>query len=56
MLILTSVLILNMVFYLKVQGMFLLSNSGFGKNVIIIGADMRSSVHVDDKKRYLNSW
>ena len=29
---------------------FSLPNSGFGKNVIIFGADMSSSVHVDYKK------
>ena len=34
------------------QGAFSLSNSsGFGKNVIIFGADMSSSVHVDNKIR-----
>ena len=26
------------------------------KNVIIFEADMSSSVHIDNKKRYLNSW
>ena len=25
----------------------------FGKNVIIFGVDMSSSVHVDDKKKYI---
>ena len=31
---------------------FLLSgNSGFGKNVIILGADMGSSVHIHNKKK-----
>ena len=31
---------------------FLLSgNSGFGKNVIIFGADMGSSVHIHNKKK-----
>ena len=45
-----------MVFHLKVRGTFSLPNGGLRKNVTIIGADMRSSVHVDDKKRYLNSW
>ena len=41
-----------------VHGSFsLAAGSGFGKNVIIFGADMNSSVHVDNnKKRYLNSW
>ena len=38
------------------RGSSQLSNSsGFGKNVITFGANMRSSMHVDnDKKRYLN--
>ena len=36
---------------------FLLSDgSGFGKNVIIYGAYMGSSVHVINKKIYFNSW
>ena len=30
---------------------------GFGQNVIIFGADMTSSVHVDNKKKgHFNSW
>ena len=28
----------------------------FGQNVIIFGVDMSSSVYVDNKKRYFNSW
>ena len=39
-----------------VSGTFSFLNSGFGKNVIIFGADMSSFVHADNKKRYLNSW
>ena len=37
-------------------GTFSLLNSSFGKNVIIFSADLSSSVHVDNKKKYLNSW
>ena len=36
-------------------GTFSVAN-GFGKNVIIPGVDMSSSVNVDNKKRYFNSW
>ena len=41
-----------------VRGTSSLSNSkGFGKNVIIFGADMTSCVHIDNrKKRYFNTW
>ena len=39
---------------------FSLHGSSVGKNVIIFGVDMSSSVHIDNKiiliKRYLNSW
>ena len=35
---------------------FSLVYGGFSKNVILFGAEMSSSVYVDDKKRYLNSW
>ena len=31
--------------------MFSLPNGGFGKNVIIFGGDISSSVHSDNKKR-----
>ena len=31
-------------------------NVGFSKNVIVFGADMSSSVYIDNKKRYLISW
>ena len=37
---------------------FLFTDESYGKNVIIFGGDMSSSVHVDNKvkgKRYLNS-
>ena len=34
----------------NVRGTFLLPNGGFGKNVVIFGADMSSSVHFDNKK------
>ena len=33
-----------------VTGTFSSSNGGFGKNVIISGVDMSSSIHTDDKK------
>ena len=36
-------------------GTFSLLNWSFGKKVLIFGADMSSSVHIDNKKRYLNS-
>ena len=39
-----------------VNGILLSDGSGFGKNVIIIGTDMISSAHIDNrKKRYLDS-
>ena len=35
-------------------GSFSLSDdSGFGKNVLIFGSDMSSSVHIDNKKKYI---
>ena len=34
-----------------VRGTFLLSSDGFGKNVVIFGAYMSSSVHVDNEKK-----
>ena len=34
------------------KGQFSFGN-GFGRNVIIFGADMSSSVHVDNKKKYI---
>ena len=39
-----------------VLGSFSLSSCAFGKDVVIFEADLSSSVHVDNKKRYLNSW
>ena len=39
------------------RGTFSFPNSSFGQNVTIFGADMSSSVHVDNKKkRHFNSW
>ena len=35
---------------------FLLPDSSMGRNIIIFGVDMNSSVHIDNKKKYLNSW
>ena len=35
-----------------VRGTFLLSSDGFGKNVVIFGAYMSSSVHVGNEKKY----
>ena len=29
---------------------------GFGQNVLIFGADMSSSTHIDNKKRHISSW
>ena len=29
---------------------------GFGQNVLIFGADMSPSAHIDNKKRHINSW
>ena len=34
------------------KGNFILTD-GFGKNCIIFGADMSSSVHVDNKRKYI---
>ena len=34
-----------------IRGNFSLKNGGFGKNLIIFGADMNSSVHIDNKKK-----
>ena len=38
------------------RGNFYSVDNGFGRNVIIFGADMSSFVHVDNKKRHFNSW
>ena len=37
------------------KGFFSIGNE-VGRNVIIFRADMTSSPHVDDKKKYFNSW
>ena len=37
-------------------GTFLFPSGKFAQNVIIFGVDMSSSVHVDNKKIYFNSW
>ena len=31
----------------------LFNGSGFGKNLILFGTDMSSSMHVDNKKKYI---
>ena len=47
--IMVSVLILDMVFHLMyISRTFSLLNGGFLKIVVILGADMSSSVHVDN--------
>ena len=33
------------------KGTFSFPTGGFGKNVILFGADMNSFVHIDDKKK-----
>ena len=38
------------------RGTFLFPSGKFAQNVIIFGVDMSSSVHVDNKKIYFNSW
>ena len=35
---------------------FSFPGGGFGKNVLIFGAEMSSSTHIDNKKRHFNSW
>ena len=35
------------------KGTFSFLSDGFNKNAIIFGADVSSSVHVDNKKRYI---
>ena len=35
---------------------FSFPGGGFGQNVLIFGADMSSSAHIDNKKRYVSSW
>ena len=34
---------------------FYFKDGGFGRNVIIFGVDMSSSVYIDNKKRHFNS-
>ena len=38
------------------KGVFSHPTGSFGNNTIIFGVDMRSSVHIDNKKRHFNSW
>ena len=38
------------------RGSFLFERWWFGRNVIIFGVDMSSSVYIDNKKRHFNSW
>ena len=47
--------ILDMVLDFIEKRKFLVGN-GFGRNCIIFGVDLSSSVHVDNKKIYFNSW
>ena len=35
---------------------FSFPSGGFGQNVLIFGADMSSSAHIDNKKRAISSW
>ena len=35
---------------------FSIPGRGFGQNVLIFAPDMSSSVHVDNKERYISSW
>ena len=35
---------------------FSFPSGGFGQNVLILGADMRSPIHIDNKKRHISSW
>ena len=37
------------------KSIFSFPGGGFGQNVLIFGADMSSSVHVDNKKRHISS-
>ena len=54
MLNLTSVNMLAVVLDLThVDCFFFSDGSGFGKNIMILGADMRSLVHIDNKKKDL---
>ena len=31
-------------------------SGGFGQNVLIFGADMSTSTHIDNKKRFISYW
>ena len=35
---------------------FLFTDGSYGKNVMIFGADISSSVHIDNKGKDINSW
>ena len=53
MLLLISTNIQAMVLDLMEKQLFAFPNGSFGQNVIIFGADMSSSIHVDNKKNYI---
>ena len=38
------------------KGIFSFPTGRFGKNVMIFGVDMSSSVHVDNKRRHFTPW
>ena len=38
------------------KGELSFGSNGFGRNVIILGADMSSSVHANNKKKYFSPW
>ena len=35
---------------------FLFPSGGFGQNVLMFGADMSTSIDIDNKKRHINTW
>ena len=35
---------------------FSFSSGGYGQNVLIFGADMSTSIHIDNKKRHISTW
>ena len=35
---------------------FSFPSGGFGQNVLIFGADMSTSIHIDNKKRHISTW
>ena len=53
MLILLSTNIVDMILDLIHAKVSLSNGSGFGKNLILFGTDMSSSMHVDNKKKYI---